>query len=100
MLDLRKYDVWQRMANHASSHAAHTLSGSWKRSFIAEKLSELRNTKWIGTANAIVWRVGSFRSIGGGAKKQTPAALWKMVAGFSKNAVKSYRIGGFAEKIA
>jgi hypothetical protein len=47
-------------ANHASSCVRWILSGFWKRSFVAEQLHEFRFLKWVGTANAIGWRVGSF----------------------------------------
>ena len=36
------------------------LPGFWKRGFVAEKVHEFRFSKWVGTANAIGWPVGSF----------------------------------------
>lgn len=58
-----KRECGRQIANDASSHARRALLGIRPREFVAEKVHELQFFKWVGMANAIGWRVGSFLNI-------------------------------------
>jgi hypothetical protein len=58
MTELVNLQCVRQMANHASNHTGSALYQLGP--FVAEKLCGFRFSKWVGTANAIGWRVGSF----------------------------------------